>query len=514
MAILVVVVATFVYIYVTANFTSLILRLNTQLENYRTRLQGVDRYLARNRVSKELRSAVKRCGAWGTASPNPAPHTRAAHGRRTCAPHMRAAHARRTRAPHTRAAHARRAESDRPPFTSESGLWLRRPLPTMLPPLGSPLSQRRRPCCPSPLPVWLTSGSPGGVWRTFAPRPPQSPPPLPRSHFTHAFSLGSDDDQALLEQMPHSLRRAVLSDIYMATLRRTPIFFGCARLLRTICPLVRRSVCLSGDKLCKQGDVATELYVLESGHLKLTFSLTDDADDADEAIFDETDERREVLGDGARGAQGGGGGCGGSLGWNKMRVTHAASRRFQKRGESMDRSRHGGRGGDDLSRHGGSGGGGAAVAGAASRVPSALLANLNGSKKNLVASRALPASAAAPGAAAGRPARNSKERAQAAALAREVQAGGWQRGTGSTATVKELRMRGQVVGEPSFFFGVRQSCTAEAAEPSSCLVLLKSDFEHLAKDLPDELAQVSQRGRPAPAPPPRRPAPPRAAPRR
>ena len=99
MAILVVVVATFVYIYVTANFTSLILRLNTQLENYRTRLQGVDRYLARNRVSKELRSAVKRCGAWGTASPNPAPHTGAAHARRTCAPHTRAAHARRTRAP-------------------------------------------------------------------------------------------------------------------------------------------------------------------------------------------------------------------------------------------------------------------------------------------------------------------------------------------------------------------------------------------------------------------------------
>ena len=27
--------------------------------------------------------------------------------------------------------------------------------------------------------------------------------------------------QALLEQMPHALRRAVLSDIYMATLRRS-----------------------------------------------------------------------------------------------------------------------------------------------------------------------------------------------------------------------------------------------------------------------------------------------------
>lgn len=59
-AVCVVVLATFVYIYVNANFTSLILRLNTQLESYRTRLQGVDRYLSRNRVSRELRTAVKR----------------------------------------------------------------------------------------------------------------------------------------------------------------------------------------------------------------------------------------------------------------------------------------------------------------------------------------------------------------------------------------------------------------------------------------------------------------------
>ena len=43
-----------------SQFTSLILRLNTQLETYRTRLRGVDRYLSRNRVSKELRYAVKR----------------------------------------------------------------------------------------------------------------------------------------------------------------------------------------------------------------------------------------------------------------------------------------------------------------------------------------------------------------------------------------------------------------------------------------------------------------------
>ena len=64
-----------------------------------------------------------------------------------------------------------------------------------------------------------------------------------KRHFQHAFAHGSDNDQQLLEQMPHSLRRAVLSDIYMATLRRTPIFFGCPKIVGLVCLAMRRRLC-------------------------------------------------------------------------------------------------------------------------------------------------------------------------------------------------------------------------------------------------------------------------------
>jgi hypothetical protein len=50
-AIVVALVATFAYIYINANFTTMMIRLNSQLENYRTKLAGIDAYLSRNKVS-------------------------------------------------------------------------------------------------------------------------------------------------------------------------------------------------------------------------------------------------------------------------------------------------------------------------------------------------------------------------------------------------------------------------------------------------------------------------------
>ena len=40
--------------YVNANFTSIFLRLNTRMESYRTRLRGVDRYLRKNKVGRDI----------------------------------------------------------------------------------------------------------------------------------------------------------------------------------------------------------------------------------------------------------------------------------------------------------------------------------------------------------------------------------------------------------------------------------------------------------------------------
>ena len=94
-----------------ANFTSIVLRLNTRMENYRTRLKGVDKYLRKNKVSRDLRKVVKR-------------------------------------------------------------------------------------------------------------------------HFEQTFD--GDGDQAILEQLPHSLRREVLKNIYLRSMRRVPLLFGCDSALITL----------------------------------------------------------------------------------------------------------------------------------------------------------------------------------------------------------------------------------------------------------------------------------------
>ena len=47
------------YIYVTANFTSMMLRVQQSLEQYRTRVENIDSYLRRNHVRHSLRKLVK-----------------------------------------------------------------------------------------------------------------------------------------------------------------------------------------------------------------------------------------------------------------------------------------------------------------------------------------------------------------------------------------------------------------------------------------------------------------------
>jgi len=59
-AIVVAITATFAYIYINANFTTMMIRLNSQLEQYRAKLAGIDAYLSRNKVSKDVQKRVKR----------------------------------------------------------------------------------------------------------------------------------------------------------------------------------------------------------------------------------------------------------------------------------------------------------------------------------------------------------------------------------------------------------------------------------------------------------------------
>ena len=164
-AMVIVVASTVFFIYVNANCTSLMLKLNERLVSYRTRLQGVEVYMKRNRVSKDVQQTVRR--------------------------------------------HFRRS------FDEEHG--------------------------------------------------------------------GLKND-AVLDAMPPSLRRTVLLDIHMRTLRRAPLFVGVERaLLVQLCALVRRTVLLPEEMLCRQGDMVTEMYVLEEGQLIVVHDPSATDDDQDRA---------------------------------------------------------------------------------------------------------------------------------------------------------------------------------------------------------------------------------------
>lgn len=134
-AMLTIILGNLTFIYVSSNITALVLRLQTRLEQYRFKLKGVDKYLSRNRVSKEVRKRVKR-------------------------------------------------------------------------------------------------------------------------FFRRSLDHDDNDDQKLIGEMPGNLRREVLQDIYMRTLRRVPLFFRVDRdALVQICSSLRRSTFLPDEIICRQGEV-------------------------------------------------------------------------------------------------------------------------------------------------------------------------------------------------------------------------------------------------------------------
>ena len=277
--------------------------------------------------------------------------------------------------------------------------------------------------------------------------PPPTSHQSPPIRVLEQFSHGSDSDKALLDQMPLSLRRAVLADIYMTTLRRTPIFVGCPKLQIQLCSIMSRTVCLSGDKLCKQGDVASELYVLETGLLKLTFveeaKEEEEEGDKREGTKEEGGGEGKVLDQGTR------------KGTPSVRGARSGRSGAQEPPPLLDAA------------HPANGTEGTEGAAAAADI--------------LFGEAAQAASSTGGGGGLSRLGSLRRRPPPPPSISAT-----------SKATVKLIRHRGNVACEPGFFFNVRQPCTVEAAAPSSCLVAVKSEFERLAKDLPDELARVRE----------------------
>ena len=80
---------------------------------------------------------------------------------------------------------------------------------------------------------------------------------LVRLHFKQEFTEGqSMTDDTLLRQMPQGLRREVMIDINMRTLRVAPIFLGCdVAMVAMICSHLNRALFMKDELICKQGDV-------------------------------------------------------------------------------------------------------------------------------------------------------------------------------------------------------------------------------------------------------------------
>jgi hypothetical protein len=79
-AIVVALVATFGYFYINANFTTMMIQLNSRLMEYRAQLAGIDAYLRRNKVRRRMRLQTDRLplgfGRPGASTPAPTPTPR------------------------------------------------------------------------------------------------------------------------------------------------------------------------------------------------------------------------------------------------------------------------------------------------------------------------------------------------------------------------------------------------------------------------------------------------------
>jgi hypothetical protein len=91
-----------------------------------------------------------------------------------------------------------------------------------------------------------------------------------RKHFRGKVDEEASADKEILRQMPLTLQKRVLQDVYSHTLRHVPLFnfIGAdAALVEQICTLLRPAFLLADENVCKQGELAREFYFLEEGKL-------------------------------------------------------------------------------------------------------------------------------------------------------------------------------------------------------------------------------------------------------
>ena len=85
-----------------------------------------------------------------------------------------------------------------------------------------------------------------------------------RKHFQGQVDEQASADKAILAEMPFTLQKRVLQDIYSHTLRRVPLFaFEGAdpSMVEQICTLLRPAFLLADENVCKQGELVRYMYI-------------------------------------------------------------------------------------------------------------------------------------------------------------------------------------------------------------------------------------------------------------
>ena len=118
---------------------------------------------------------------------------------------------------------------------------------------------------------------------------------LVRQHFKQSYETSGMNDELLLQQMPRTLRREIMIEINMRTIRLAPVFLGTDKaMVALVCSLLSRAFFLKGELLTKQGDVMRELLVLEHGNIQQIIEppadQRGDGDNLSDAAGDEGDE--------------------------------------------------------------------------------------------------------------------------------------------------------------------------------------------------------------------------------